>query len=54
MFINGCVVAGKTEKEYVPLSWDVGESNNTIDEDDFCKEIEVVGNIYENPELLKN
>lgn len=54
MFVNGCVVGGKTEKEYMPLSWDVSESNNTIVEDDFYKEIEVVGNIYETPELLKN
>lgn len=52
MFINGCFVGGKNENNNAPLSWCLADYKKEIIRDDFHEEIEIIGNIYENPELL--
>ena len=52
MFINGSFVGGKNEDRCLPLGWDVDGSDLVV-LDDFPSTIEVVGNIFQNPELLE-
>lgn len=49
MFIAGAFCAGRSEKDAVPFGWE----DEAIDTD-WASEVEVIGNVYENPELLTN
>lgn len=53
-FQNGSFVGGKTEERVLPLAWDYDHDSGEIALDDFCSRwLQVIGNIYENPELLE-
>lgn len=49
-FENGAFVGGR--EEYSPLGWSTEEDSYELEEEDFASEVEVIGNIFDNPELL--
>ena len=56
-FKNGAFCGGKNIENCAPLGWDCEENgydeyNGEMCEGDFFNEIEVIGNIYENADLL--
>ncbi|HEX8333696.1 MAG TPA: YopX family protein [Segetibacter sp.] len=52
MFINGCFVGGERENSCQPLGWEYSEEQDEMITDDTRLWLEVVGNIYQNPELI--
>jgi uncharacterized phage protein (TIGR01671 family) len=51
-FHQGSFCAGININNCVPINWEPEEDSEDMQECNFSQTIEVIGNIYENPELL--
>lgn len=54
MFINGCFVGGKTDNFCSPMGWEADVDGDDLIESNYCLQVEIIGNIYENPELCNH
>jgi uncharacterized phage protein (TIGR01671 family) len=52
MYINGAIVGGISKDSCSPIGWESDMEYGDLIESDFYKQITILGNIHDNPELL--
>jgi hypothetical protein len=52
-FIGGAFCSGSEKYGYSPLGWIAHNGSSELHEDNFPSTIEIIGNIYDNPELIQ-